>query len=322
MEQFASDAIKSWGMQIGSLQLIKMRENVVFKLITTDRKEYALRIHRHGYHSDDNLRSEIQWTQALSKAGVSVPTIILTTSGDYFAVVESEHLPEPRQVDLYEWIDGHQLGSIEEGLTNEDEVEQVFHTIGKLAAQIHNQAENWTLPDKFQRHAWDADGLVGEQPFWGRFWELQALTEQQRDLLLKARDKVAEDLKAYGKPGDTYSMIHADLSPENVMVTGDGVKIIDFDDAGFGWHQFEIVTALLFFMGESYFDAAKEAMIAGYRTQRELSEETVATLPLFFVARSFTYLGWVHTRYETQTAQELTPILVELACGLAEEYLA
>ena len=45
-------------------------------------------------------------------------------------------------------------------------------------------------------------------------------------------------------------------------------------------------------------------------------------MPLFFLARSFTYLGWVHTRSETQTAKELTPMLIEKCCGLARAYLA
>ena len=30
------------------------------------------------------------------------------------------------------------------------------------------------------------------------------------------------------------------------MVQGDRIKLIDFDDAGFGWHLFELATALYF----------------------------------------------------------------------------
>jgi len=45
-------------------------------------------------------------------------------------------------------------------------------------------------------------------------------------------------------------------------------------------------------------------------------------LPLFFLARGFTYIGWVHTRHETETAKELTPMLLTAACELAEDYLS
>ena len=63
-------------------------------------------------------------------------------------------------------------------------------------------------------------------------------------------------------------------------------------------------------------------MIEGYRACRSLPDEQLAYLPMFFVARGFTYVGWVHTRNETETARELTPMLVEMICGLSEDYLA
>ena len=49
-------------------------------------------------------------------------------------------------------------------------------------------------------------------------------------------------------------MIHADLVPENVLVDGDSIRLIDFDDAGFGWHHFEIATALISSSRQAHFD--------------------------------------------------------------------
>ncbi len=37
---------------------------------------------------------------------------------------------------------------------------------------------------------------------------------------------------------------------------------------------------------------------------------------------AFTYLGWVYTRSETETAQQMTPLVVEGACELAKALLA
>ena len=59
-------------------------------------------------------------------------------------------------------------------------------------------------------------------------------------------------------------------------------------------------------------------MIEGYRSHRPLSDAQLELLPLFLTARGFTYLGWVHTRQETETARELTPMLLEAACRQAE----
>lgn len=118
-----------------------------------------------------------------------------------------------------------------------------------------------------------------------------------------------------------YSMIHADFVAENLMVEAGRVRLIDFDDAGFGWHLFEIATAMYFEIGEDHYDAAFHALIDGYRERRSLPDEQVAQLPLFFLVRSFTYLGWIHTRQETETAKTLGPLLIGKACTLARAYL-
>jgi Ser/Thr protein kinase RdoA (MazF antagonist) len=214
---------------------------------------------------------------------------------------------------------------VEEGLGDPDSIDRIYHTIGSLAARLHNQATQWRMPEGFTRHAWDADGLAGDNPFWGPFWELEALTAEQRELMIAARDRVHRDLTAYAcapENADRYSMIHADFVAENLMRDGDTVRLIDFDDAGFGWHLFELATALYFEMEQDYFAAAYAALVRGYREHRSLPESQLEHMPLFFLARGFTYLGWVHTRQETETARELTPMLIEKACKLAQAYLA
>ena len=52
------------------------------------------------------------------------------------------------------------------------------------------------------------------------------------------------ELSKLAKSPGTYSMIHADFVAENVLVDEGRVRLIDFDDAGFGWHLFELATSL------------------------------------------------------------------------------
>ena len=321
LEAAGHAALKRWNISDASLHLIKYRENAVFRVDSAGPRR-ALRLHRYGYHSDAELLSELQWMQALGDAGITVPTIVPAESGDLFVTHAGDGLPGNIQVDLFEWIEGVQLGSVEEGIADEATVAAAFRTVGELAAQVHNQAVSWPLPPGFVRHAWDADGLAGEQPFWGQFWKIEAASDAERDLLVRGRDAVFSELSKLAKSPGTYSMIHADFALENVLVDGDQLRLIDFDDAGFGWHLFELVTSLYFIQGESYFERAEGALIEGYRAHRQLPDQQLEMMPLFFLARGFTYIGWVHTRHETETAQELTPMLLEAACGLAEDYLS
>ena len=322
-EQLARAVLPEWGLQEASLNMIKMRENAVFRVESRDGSRQVLRIHRAGYHSDAALRSELQWTQALSADGIETPEVIPTRSGELFVVSDAELAGQPRQIDMFAWVDGEQLGSVEGGLAGDIRKQQEnFRTIGALAAQVHNHASGWSAPAGFLRHAWDVDGLTGERPFWGRFWDLEALKVSQRQLMLRIRERLRADLLAYGQAPANYSMIHADMVPENVLVDGSHVRLIDFDDAGYGWHLFEMATSLYFSHSEDYFDRLIEHYIAGYRSRRELSDENLEALPMFMLARATTYLGWVHTRRETETAREMTPIMIEMACASAEDYLS
>jgi Ser/Thr protein kinase RdoA (MazF antagonist) len=322
MQALALTALRAWDLEVATVAPIKVRENAVFRLDLAGGGRAVLRVHRCGYHSDDELDSEFAWMGALQSAGIAVPRVIRSRSGRNFEIVATPEGADARQIDVFEWIEGRQLGSVESGVSGEGAaIAEQYHMIGAIAARMHNHTAGWQPPVGFCRHAWDAAGLVGEQPFWGRFWELATLTTAQKSLLLRTRAKIAGELAAFGMKPDRYGLIHADLVPENLLVDGRRVQVIDFDDAGFGWHLFELATSLYFITGDGIYDTAREALVRGYRTERAMSDETLERLPLFLAARGTTYLGWVHTRRGSETARELTPFLVERACTVAEEYL-
>lgn len=323
MQALALVALRDWDLAVANLAPIKVRENAVFKIDLAGGGRAVLRVHRSGYHSDAELDSEFVWMRALEAAGMAVPRVIRSRRGRDFEVIAVPTVNGTRQIDVFEWIDGHQLGSVESGVSGEGAaIAEQYHMIGKIAARMHNHTAGWQRPAGFCRHAWDAAGLVGEQPFWGRFWELAALTSGQKSLLARARTMIARELAAYGTKSDRYGLIHADLVPENLLIDDNRVQVIDFDDAGFGWHLFELATSLYFISGDSIYPTAREALIRGYRSERKLPREALERLPLFLAVRGTTYLGWVHTRQGSETARELTPFLVERACAVAEEYFA
>ena len=320
LHELAPEVLAHWGIAPRELRLVKYRENAVFRVETEDGVSYALRIHRLGYHSNEALRSELQWMNALQAAGVDVPRLVPALDGRLF--VTSDRL----QVDLFEWIDGQPLGSSDSGVDGErKQVADTYRTVGGIAARLHNQATGWQAPAGFRRHSWDVEGLVGEQPFWGRFWELAALAPPERDLLMTAREHVRKAMLSFAASVDAsqnYSLIHADFVPENLLLADGKVRLLDFDDAGFGWHLFDLATALWFIQNDSHYEAARDALVAGYREFRSLPDEVLAHLPVFMMARGFTYLGWVHTRPGSREARELTPHLVQLACGFARNWMS
>ena len=186
-------------------------------------------------------------------------------------------------------------------------------------AAMHDHATGWTLPAGFQRHALDADGLMGPEPFWGPFWDHTIFSPAERDLLVRARDRLRAALTRYGKPSRTFSLIHADMHPHNVLIDAAHVAVIDFDDSGFGWHQYDLAVALLGYQNHPDFAMFREACIAGYRSVRSISDVDLALLPMFLLIRDMAQMGWCHQRPDQPPPAEL-PQIKERICAMAEVF--
>ncbi|PZU56971.1 MAG: aminoglycoside phosphotransferase [Sphingobium sp.] len=317
LHAMADGALTRWDGTWHVDRLMKYRENAVFAVAEADGTRAALRIHRPGYHSDAALRSELLWMDALSRSGMDVPPLVMPSNRQPFVIATSARVPEPRQVDMLGWVEGRCVADIDCTTT----LETIYFSAGVLAARLHDHAMEWRRPDGFQRHAWDADGLIGEMPLWGPYAGLAQIRPDERALLDRARTAAWADVPALDNSPQGYGLIHADLVPENLLYAPDGLKLIDFDDSGFGWTMFELATALFFHIDTPAYRGIRAALLAGYRSKRPLSDESWGKLPLFLFMRSLTYLGWVGTRPETETAQELTPMLIDRACMLADAYL-
>lgn len=313
----AAAALESWDMgPEAELELIKIRENAVFR-VAHGGSRYVLRIHRFGYHTDDALRSEFQWMEALSRDGIPTPRVIRTRNGEPFIRAAVNQVPEPRQVALFAWIGGVPISQVED--RNDDL--SMHGAIGALMAGMHNQAAGWTLPEGFTRHAWDMDGLLGPEPVWGRFWEMEHFTNAQQADIHKARTIARDRLSAFGQGPDRYGLIHCDFLPENLLKDGEVVRVIDFDDCGFGWHLFDMVTSLFNYTYLPNFHAIRNAFIEGYRSRRELPDAHLDWFDFFLLLRVMTTCGWLHTRPETDAARQFSAALAQDLVAKTESFL-
>ncbi len=322
LQELATRALARWGLEGAATDLLKHRENTVFRITTGEGASYVMRVHRPDYHSDAALLSELRWLETLRGAGVATTEAVRCLDGEWFARVATPGLPEGRQVDLLAWVPGRAIGSIEEGVQLPGpELEAVYWQAGEQAARIHNVGESWQRPEDFERIEWDEQGFYGETgSICGCYRHLESLTGEQRALLDRARDVCDAALREFGKTADRYGLVHGDFLPENLFWDGSTVRLIDWDDTGFGWHIYDFATAMFPHLGQPGFDAALGAMVEGYRGQRELPDEHLAMLPVLVMARALSYVGWAHTR--GAIARELEPIAVAVACELAEELLA
>lgn len=313
----AWEAAPAFGLEPVEITLLSHSENVVCDVMLPDGPHLVMRLHRPGYNTLDELRSEVGWVRSLREAGLPVPTAVPTVVGDHYATVDIGE--ERRHVGVVEWVAGRPIRDSPDA--DGDSVIAHYSTIGTLSARIRSHSSSWTAPAGFTRRRWDCDGFVGERPLWGRFWEVEALTGAQRALLASARDELRDELGALSTGPDRFGLIHADLHLGNVMADGDELTVIDFDDAGFGWFAYEMAVALHAVSDEPWYDGCRAALLEGYRAAHPLEDDEEAVIDAFITMRTLMLVGWLDARRDLGMYEHFGELAVE-ATAAAESYLS
>jgi Ser/Thr protein kinase RdoA (MazF antagonist) len=314
----ARAALPAFPIDAGDLTLVSLAENVTFKVTDRDGSAYVLRLHRPGYHTLDELVSERAWIRALAEAGIDVPDPVPTRDGRDYVPVTIPATGEQRFAGMLRWTEGRLLSHVLAETSDPTVVEDTFAQLGALTAAMHNQASAWRPPSGFTRHALDRDGLMGDAPHWGPFWEHRSLSAAERRLLLEARAHMREKLGRLSRDPAAYSLIHADMHPGNILVDGDRLTVIDFDDAGFGWHQYDIAVVLTYYQSKPNAREIERAFLDGYRATRAVPDEALALIPMFRLVRWMASIGWFHQRPEL----EPSPVFEERKAWVLEQCAA
>jgi Ser/Thr protein kinase RdoA (MazF antagonist) len=316
----ATEALQAFAIDPDGLELVALSENVTFRV--NDRRDgaaYVLRLHRPGYHTLEELNSERVWTRALAEAGVAVPIPLMTRTGGDYVCVEVELLGQKRQAGMTRWIEGELLADVRERGGDGGAPERWFEQLGAIEAAMHNQASGWRPPPGFARHAVDRDGLMGDAPFWGPFWEHPVLSSVERGLVLETRDRIRSAMDRLGCDPSIFGMIHADLHDGNLLADGERLTVIDFDDCGFGWFAYDMAVSLYHQQDSPRFDALQRALVRGYRTVRDLGDDTVAMIPMFLLVRGMAVIGWLHQRPEID-ATRIIRNMKDRVCAQCEAF--
>ena len=309
IEGTATRALGFWGLAEAKCELIAQRENIVFRVTNNEGTAFALRLHRPGYQSISMLQSELAWVRHLRANGLNVPSPVPTHDGKDLVEVDGY------DVDLLTWLRGAPMGATGKPLVLADR-EGTFRRVGALMAQVHAISDAWDKPPEFERQHWDFDGLLGDEPMWGRFWENPGLSPEQRDRVLQARDRLRDDLR---DEATDIGLIHADMLRENVMIDGEKLGLIDFDDSGFGYRLFDVATALFKNRPEPDYPALHSAFLQGYQQIRPLETDL---LDQFMLIRALSYLGWIIPRMEEAGSRVRQDRFLATSLPLVDAYLA
>jgi len=281
----AEEAARAFGGSVP--RLIRMRENAVYDVMLPSGRA-ALRLHRAGYQSAAAIRSELWWCRALAAAGVPVARPVPAGDGQLLVALSTGRLAS-----ALAWVDGVPLGEAGVPLAGNVAAQVGHHrALGRLVARLHTASDALIPPPDFVRTRWDCDGLLGETPFWGRFWDHPALQPDDAALLRKTRDFLRDKVQDHAASG-SFGLIHADVLRENVFVGESGLSLIDFDDSGFGFRLYDLGTVLSQNLFEPALPQIAQALAEGYAETRPLDP---AMIPVFTLMRCCASVGWTMPR--------------------------
>ena len=294
------------------VEFIRSGENETYR-VEAPGGPVALRLARPGYHTVAAVRSEIAWMDALREYGIRTPAAVRGLDGE---TVQEIRLSDgaTRVAVAFRWVAGSPLPEVESL--------GAWVQLGEIMARVHEHGATWERPAGFERPAWDEETLVGDSPRWGTPCPDRIWSEPEQRLILEARDAVRERMAQFGKAPERFGLIHADLGFENVLVQPDSQTVVlDFDDSGPSWFLYDLASVLYPHEHTGGLPELQAALVAGYRRVRSMTDDDLAELPMFLMARRLATLGWTFTRAETSHARRQRPIRLQTSPMAAERFL-
>lgn len=286
--QMVEESLKNYHFEKTEISFIRHNENITCK-ITADGKPYVLRIHSpvdgfslklfQNESSEKLIRGETELLLHLSRtASFPVQRPVKNKLGEYITFLSGG---VPAQ--LLQWVEGKTL--------LDQDISQYADELGKLAAQIHSASEGFAG----QRISYSYDFVRRMKSEFATIGEKKHLTQKHVCACSDVLAEVERIMAELDEQPNSKSLIHADLSTENIIETPCGLAPIDFSLSGFGYRAQECGMVALNYENEEdqeVFRTSYEAA-SGVEIKRH-------HMKAFGIFSMLAYIAAQHNRYWTE----------------------
>lgn len=306
-------SLPEWGFPAtATLRLLTISENATFLVEDAERRS-IIRVHRPGYHSETEIRSELAWIEALrADAVIDTPRPLPTRAGGL--LVSLTDGDTSRHAVAFEHVGGREPDA-------ESDMRGWFRHLGAINARLHLHAKSWVPPQSFQRKRWTFETILGPAAYWGDWRLAPGLDAEGRAVLERLHERLERQTTSFGEGADRFGLIHCDMRAANLLVEGERMAVIDFDDCGLCWYGYDFAASVSFMEHRPIMPALMRAWLEGYRSVAEFPEEQAAALPMFVMLRRMQLTAWIASHAETPTAQGLGSAYTAGTVALASAYL-
>ena len=290
------------------IDLLTISENATFR-VTFGNETRIIRVYRPSYHQNDEILSELLWLQAIEQSGiVTVPHLFVSRSGQLFVEAGIFRLA------CFSFISGHEPQA-------DDKLVRRFFELGKISAKLHRQSINWVRPESFNRKHWTYETMIGPNAIWGDWRKAENLQPADREILENC-DKTLEYFSStFPKDKAHYGLIHGDLRLANLLIDGENLAAIDFDDCGFSWFGLDLANSLSFIEDNPFVPSYINAWLEGYGEVMPVKREMADMIVHLIMMRRLQLTAWLETHNQTPTAKKLRKTFLKGTVELARAYL-
>ena len=328
MRQLAEVALAAYDLPQARLTLLAHLFNTTFRVDTITRQRYVLRIHRAGTPTVESVGAEMAWLAALRRdTSLEVPAPIATRDGSFLTVASTPGVLRPHICVLFRWLPGRRLRC---GVTPRH-----MKHVGALMAHLQNHATQWGPPPEFARGRvdypieaarWLANPFAPEVVASIQTLVASTLSGAEAEQVVAALGRIRAAEDALGQGPDAFGLIHTDLHFGNLLFGRDTVRVIDFDDCGFGPLLYDLAVMLSYILDWADYHVLRAGLLAGYCQVRALPVEHESYLDTFIALRRVQDALWMlewrkHPAIGPDWAAEARQMLVPLSAFLAGEPL-
>lgn len=315
----ATEALKKYAVSDqATIRLLNYSENYTYLVEDSDPSfRSILRISCPGYHTKQELESEIVYLKSIMERSIiEVPEPIAGLNGLYIQELVNDPFESPYYCTMFSFLTGEAPSE-----DCEEDLIQQFEKLGEITAILHNHSQLWEGSQSLDRPTWNYETTLGSKPNWGRWQDGVAVTPERKLLFQNVSETIHTRLSQFGTSSDRFGLIHADLRTANLLIDDHRIKVLDFDDCGYGWYLYDLGAALSFIEHKEYVPDLIQAWLTGYKKIRSLSIEEEEEIPTFIMLRRLLLVGWVGSHYDTELAKSLGAKFTEQTVELAEKYL-
>lgn len=323
--------LERYGFEGCACEPLCYSENHTYRVTRQNGKPVAtLRICRPGYRSLRELQAEIDWLfhlyDEVKLEGIEIIRPMQALDGSAVQVVT---LPDGG---VFHGVVFTYMEGLAPDETDGEAMCRLFRRLGTLAAALHEHTRGLEVTAgpcdasklSITRPVWDCDSTLGPHALWGDWRVFADFAPQERELLEHAEARIRATMAAYGKPREHFGLIHADMRLANLLVEGEALKLLDFDDCAYSWHLFDLAASLSFIETRPDLVELIAAWLEGYRTvptSCPLADMDMAVIPSLIMMRRFQLTGWLATRHDSDPVSSMLPAWKTDTLSLAAHYL-